>query len=176
MAKAAAKKTTKKSATKKPAKRKPAKKRAGSEADLEEPPAKADLARLAMTGAVDKIFALTFAESDEDDALAYKWLQVAADFGHADAGPSIEDVCELTSMRYDDDQITAGHLQFELAAAYLTGGEGLPRDLARAKQRLIAARDTGFPQTKDDTQLLKQTRKAVDKAALAVLNKFLGDS
>ena len=73
--------------------------------------------------------------------LAYRWLQVARDFGHVAADPLIDDL--LDGGLQDDEAVVAGE-HFTLGVDYLRG-DGLPVDLERAEMHLEAARDLGHP-------------------------------
>lgn len=99
------------------------------------------LAALAVKGDVDALFAIADLDVDSDhDRLAYKWLSAASDLGHAKkANPLIEDVLEVTSLRYDDDRYETSSAHYELAALYLEGAGGLPFNLKLAKSNLEQA-------------------------------------
>jgi len=97
-------------------------------------------AELARTGNLDALFALMDTESaSKNDRTAYKWLAAASDFGHDEAENMIGDVMEVSSLRYDDDAYETAAAHWELAVAYLEGGEGLPFDLALARKHLEEA-------------------------------------
>ena len=104
-------------------------------------------AELARAGKIDALYERAFVKyapgakkskkpSDRD---AYKWLNAALDFGHKKAGPAIDDIMEVTDLRYDDDGYEVAAAHWELAAAYLEGADGLPLDLKLAKKHLAEA-------------------------------------
>lgn len=99
------------------------------------------LAALAVKGDVDALFAVADLDADSDnDRLAYKWLTAASDLGHAKkANPLLDDVLEVTSLRYDDDRYETASAHYELAALYLEGAGGLPFNLKLAKTNLEQA-------------------------------------
>ncbi len=98
------------------------------------PVTNADLAR---KGDLDALMALSNnSPGGWEDAQAYKWLVAAEDFGHTGARARISDLLEISSLRYDDGNMLTGHMHYELAMAYLTGEDGLPLDLAKARKNL----------------------------------------
>ncbi|GIG60748.1 hypothetical protein Lfu02_51200 [Longispora fulva] len=74
------------------------------------------------------------------DPLAYRWLQVARDFGHVAADGLIDDLLEGPLRDHED---VVGGEHFALGVDYLRGA-GLPVDLERAEMHLEAARDLGI--------------------------------
>jgi hypothetical protein len=185
---AKAKKGTKKPAKKpakkaKPAaKKQPAKKptaktkqaaRPASKPATKQPEATAPhLAALAMRGDINVLFGLMdgVVES-ERDALAYKWLSVASDFGHSDADDMMDDMQETSSLRYDDDQLETGNAHWELGLAYLTGTEGLPRDLEKARSQLQNARERNYPMSvQESDQMMTQARARLAPDALVIFD------
>ena len=103
------------------------------------PATHADLAR---KGDLDAIMSLSNnSPGGWEDAQAYKWLVAAEDFGHKGATAKIADLLEISSLRYDDGNMLTGHMHYELALAYLTGGDGLPLDLAKARKNLALSLD-----------------------------------
>jgi len=194
MAKAKAKAKTKPKATKSKAKTTPkakakpnakAKPKAKSKKTSNKEPTKNELAALAMAGdleALDEIFDAAYGgDEDDDDGYdaapeLYKWLLVAADLAPtakqrkaADEGS--RDLCESTSLRYDDDQILTGNAHWDVAIAYLTGADGLPRDLSRARSQLAEAKERNYPYVINGAvKILAATRKALDPEALAVFD------
>jgi hypothetical protein len=104
-------------------------------------PATLDLPGLARKGDVDTLRSISDGDEESDnDAIAYKWLCVAADFGHRKAAGAIEDLLETSSLRVDDDGALVAEIHRELADAYTRGKQGLPRDAARAAKHSKAAR------------------------------------
>lgn len=104
------------------------------------------LLALAREGDVEPLLHLCDIDGDgEGDILAYKWLTVASDFGHADADDLIDDVLEVSSLRYDDDNFVVGGIHFELGMAYLTGGDGLPLNLDTGRLHLADAAASHYP-------------------------------
>jgi TPR repeat protein len=97
-------------------------------------------AELARNGDVEALFALMDLDSSTDkDRIAYKWLCAASDFGHEEADDYIDDLLEVSSLRYDDDGYEVAAAHWELAVAYLAGEEGLPHDLVLASKHLDEA-------------------------------------
>ena len=69
------------------------------------------LVRLAQAGDLDALLARMDDVPEEDrDEAAYKWLNVAVDFGHAEADERIADLMEGSSLRFDDDQFLTGNV------------------------------------------------------------------
>jgi hypothetical protein len=130
------------------------------------------LAKLARDGDLQALFALCDGRAESDrDRLAYKWLCVAADFGHDDADNLIGDLMEATSLRYDDDQFATGNAHLELGVAYLTARDGLPRDLARGKEHLAEALQRHYPASvSGGDQILTELRGQLDAEAAAVFD------
>lgn len=97
-----------------------------------------ELATFAKAGDVKAIYKIADLDSDTDnDRLAYKWLNAASDLGHAkEAKPLIDDLLEVSNLRYDDDGFEIASAHYELATLYLEGSGGLPFDLRRAKTHL----------------------------------------
>lgn len=138
-------------------------------------PAPEQFASLAIAGDFAALFQLLedHGAMDSDD-LAYKWLSVASDFGHAEADDYLETMMEASSLRYDDDQSVVGGVHFELARAYLASEDGLPRDLARGKAHLIEAHRRHYPSTVQSADtLLADLRGGLDKDALDVVDAVL---
>ncbi|MFC4040463.1 hypothetical protein ACFO1B_18680 [Dactylosporangium siamense] len=111
---------------------------------MRDQPTAQQLLTLARAGDLEPILHLCDLDG-HGDLLAYKWLTVAADFGHDDADDLIDDVLQVTSLRYDDDSSLTGEVHFELGVAYLTGGDGLPVDPELARRHLTAAADARYP-------------------------------
>lgn len=106
------------------------------------PAATATHADLARKGDLDALMALsTHSPEGWEDAQAYKWLVAAEDFGHTAATAKILELLEVSSLRYDDGNMLTGHMHYELAMAYLTGEDGLPLDLAKARKNLALSRE-----------------------------------
>lgn len=74
-----------------------------------------------------------------NDYKAYKWLWVAKNFGSMRVDALIEDIEEISSLKYDDDGYKKANVHYELAIAYLSGDEGLPVDLFFAEEHLKMA-------------------------------------
>ena len=88
---------------------------------------------MARAGQVEAIYATADQNpNNPHDLEAYKWLAVAEDFGHGSAKAAMENLQELSSLRYDDDQLAVSTVHHELGVAYLNATEGLPQDLAKA--------------------------------------------
>ena len=104
------------------------------------------LVKLAQAGDLDALLARMDDVPEEDrDEAAYKWLNVAVDFGHGEADERIADLMEGSSLRFDDDQFLTGNAHWELGLAYATGGESLPKDVGKATTHFEAAHDCGYP-------------------------------
>lgn len=94
-------------------------------------------ARDARLGNLDALYALV--DEDDDGSLAaYKWLCAARDFGHAKASKLASDVLDACD-EFDDDGFEQAHAHWELAVAYLEGGDGLPKHLDHARSHLAFA-------------------------------------
>jgi hypothetical protein len=91
------------------------------------------LSERARAGDLDGLMALL--DLADPGMLAYKWLQVASDFGHDEADDLIDAVLE-SLLHTDDDDFVTGQAHFELGVAYLTGGHGLPVDHSRGREHL----------------------------------------
>ena len=135
-------------------------------------PSSDQLARMAIAGDIEGLFGLMDGEPDGDrDVLAYKWLAVASDFGHEEADDAIDDLLEASSLRFDDDQFLTGNAHWELGLAYLGGRDGLPRDLDRAREQLLAAQDRHYPVSiADGDKMLADLRRGLPADALAVVD------
>ncbi len=136
----------------------------------------AELLALAKKGELEALLELAYADVDEEateeaDALAFKWLTIALDFGHTDAEDMIADLYESSSLRYDDDQFVAGETHLELGVAYLLGSDGLAKDLAKAKEHLEQADECGFPASVEGgEEMLAEIRQKLAPDALAVFD------
>ena len=181
--KAAAKKpATKKAAVKKPAAKKAAPKPAAKKAAPKPAatpklvPSIAQLAAVAMAGDLPKLMGLmNNIPEDDRDQTAYKWLAVASDFGNEDAEDVMGDLLEATSLRFDDDQLLTGNAHWELGVAYLTGTDGLPRDLEKAAAQLASAHERGSPMSVQESDaMLASTRARLAPDALAVFDAVYG--
>ena len=183
---ATAKKTTKK---KSPAKAKPKARAKGTDVDrafakLGKTKPKqltpAQLAALALKGDVEALVLAIqpFSDDGSSDDEMYKWLEVAASHGptakHRKAAESLSsDLLESSSLRYDDDQMATGGAHFELGVAYLTGADGLPRDLTRAAEQLAMAKERYYPWSLQGAEkLLTRTRKPLAADARAVFDRI----
>ncbi len=124
-------------------------------------------AKLAKAGELEELMEL--ADGDEGDAEAYKWLSVAVDFGHEDAEALIEDLLGGGPLHDDDDQLVTGNAHLELGVAYLTGAEGLPKDLTRAALHLEKAQECGYPDSvSGGDEMLRDLRENLGPDALEV--------
>jgi TPR repeat protein len=132
------------------------------------------LVRLAQAGDLDALLARMDDVPEEDrDEAAYKWLNVAVDFGHAEADERIADLMEGSSLRFDDDQFLTGNAHWELGLAYLTAGDSLPRDLGKAAIHLEAARDCGYPMSVEaGDEMIFDARKQLDQEAREVFDSI----
>jgi hypothetical protein len=107
----------------------------------------ADLLSLARNGDLAAIMKITGHHAYPDgyydrgpetdgDKDAYKWMLVTRDFGHTKSNAVIDDLLELSSLRYDDGKLVTSHISYELGLAYLMGTNGLPTDYSKADQHL----------------------------------------
>lgn len=104
--------------------------------------------------------------------LLYKWLKVAADFGH-DATEYVDASLWLLEDSADVNMVT-GEAHFELAVGYLTGQHGLPVDLDRARRHLEPTAFWHFPKhVQDGADLVAEARQGMDTAARAVFDAAL---
>ncbi len=139
----------------------------------------AQLAALALKGDVEALVVAIqpFTDGASDDEM-YKWLEVAASHGptakHRKAAESLSsDLRESSSLRYDDDQLATGGAHFELGVAYLTGADGLPRDLTRAAEQLTMAKKRHYPWSLQGAEkLLTETRKPLATDGRAVFDRI----
>lgn len=131
---------------------------------------------MAMAGNVEGLLELADGDAKgHRDGVAYKWLCAASDFGHDAADELIDDLLETSSLRYDDDQLVTGNAHWELAVAYLTASEGLPRDLDKARVQLAAAEERGFPDSVEDgAKMLTDTRARVTPEARKLIDEIYG--
>ena len=124
---------------------------------------------MARAGQVDAIYATADQNpNNPHDLEAYKWLAVADDFGHGAAKAAMEDLQEVSSLRYDDDQLAVSTVHHELGLAYLTAAEGLPQDLAKAKKHFELAAP-GMAHVDLD---LAADRAKLSGEALQLFNRF----
>jgi hypothetical protein len=131
-----------------------------------------DLVVLARAGDLQPILHLCGVDDDgEGDILAYKWLNVASDFGHAEADDLVDDLLERSSLRYDDDNLVTGGVHFELGVAYLNGGDCLPRDPKLARQHLTTAARCRYPEgLQGSDELLAHTRTVLAGESQVIFN------
>ncbi|WP_412543228.1 hypothetical protein R8Z50_12370 [Longispora sp. K20-0274] len=135
-----------------------------------------DYVDMARRGDLDALARLSDGDPDGDgDLLAYRWLNVARDFGHPAADELIDDLLEVSSLRYDDDQFAVGSEHFGLGVAYLVGRHGLPVDPERAGRHLEEARELGWPaHVEDGDQLLAEARAGLSGPGLTVFTRVFG--
>ena len=136
----------------------------------------------AKKGDVDALLALcSAAVSDEDedaevdtegDETAYKWLLVAADFGHKKAASSADDMLEWSSLRYDDGALLQGLIHLELGQAYLSGADGLPKDEKKARSHLAFAKKLKVHDTTDAAKDFPKFRKKVGVASAKIFSEY----
>ncbi len=146
-----------------------------TEASVGEHDIDARLSELARAGDFDALFALVDAHpSGDPDVVAYLWLNVASDFGHADADDLIDDAMETTSLRFDDDQFVTGHVHLELAIAYLTGRYGLPVDHDKARRHVGEMLARHYPDgVVGGDELLAEASASLSISARAVFDEAL---
>jgi len=141
-------------------------------ATKQDDPTSEQLARMAIAGDVEGLFGLMDGEAENDrDGLVYKWLVVASDFGHDNADEYIDGLLEASSLRYDDDQFETGNAHWELAQAYLTATEGLPRDLERGRTHLEEAKTRHYPMSvQGSDKMIADARAPLPADARAVFD------
>ena len=108
----------------------------------------------------------------EGDETAYKWLLVAADFGHKKAGKTASDMLEWSSLRYDDGALVQGLIHLELGQAYLSGADGLPKDEKKARTHLAFAKKLEVHKTTDAAKDFPKFRKAVGAKGAAIFSEY----
>jgi hypothetical protein len=129
----------------------------------------AQLLAAARAGDLEAVMNLAVRDDDDDgfesSASAYKWLAVAADFGHDEADDMIDDL--LTGpLHHDDDGFVSGHAHFELAVSYLTGNDGLPVDFDRAREHVREMLIRGYPASvQGGDEMLIDARRAMNPEA-----------
>lgn len=88
---------------------------------------------------IESVDARVTDEHERDDVL-YRWLWICHGFGHSDAAEWADDMLETSSFRYDDEQITVGHITLELAELYLVGDDHIAANRSTALSHLKYAR------------------------------------
>src|ERR1700738_4848127 len=133
------------------------------------------LSACARAGDIDGLLELVGENpSWEPEEAAYKWLNVASDFGHDEADDMIDSVVE-GSLYADDDNYVTGHAHFELAVSYLTGGSGLPVDYDKARKPLKEMVTRHYTDTVEDGgRLLTNARRDLAPEARVVFDTALG--
>ncbi|WP_431970027.1 hypothetical protein [Nocardia sp. bgisy134] len=129
----------------------------------------------ARAGDVDALFLLESADADavEVDVLLYKLLNVAADFGHPEAGSFADDLLECSSLRYDDDHFAQGNAHFQLGLAYLVGADGLPVDPDKSRAHLEMSHKCRWPfHVQQGESLLAEARSLLTAAQLMVFDEI----
>ena len=134
----------------------------------------------AKKGDVDALLELCSAAQDDDaeegdsegDEMAYKWLLVAADFGHKKAADAANDMLEWSSMRYDDGALLQGLIHLELGQAYLSGDDGLPKDEKKARSHLAFAKKLDVHKTTDAAKDFPKFRKKVGAASAKIFSEY----
>lgn len=106
----------------------------------------------------------------EADELAYKWLLVAADFGHAAASEAADDMLETSSLRYDDGALVQGVIELELGVAYLMGTDGVPANHEHATTHLQQAAALDVHNTTDAADGFPEIRRSLSPEARAVFD------
>lgn len=126
-------------------------------------------AKQAKAGDLDTLMDL--ADGEDGDGEAYKWLQVALDFGHDEASDLIADLLNSPSLHDDDGQFITGNAHLELGMAYSTGREGLPKDLSLAQRHFEEAVERGYPESiQGSDELLRDLREKLVGDALETFN------
>lgn len=127
-------------------------------------PSSQELHHWAKKGNLEAIRRLMHKPYDEEQAeLALKWFLVAQDYGHVDAQQGIDDVLEVTVLRYDDDGFALGQTHYDLLLAYLRGDLGLTPDAqkAAAHAELICAVFNTNRDISSDAQSLPPSARAL---------------
>ncbi|WP_412542127.1 hypothetical protein R8Z50_06200 [Longispora sp. K20-0274] len=101
------------------------------------------------------------------DPLAYRWLQVARDYGHVAADELIDGLLE-GPLRDHGDVVGAEH--FALGVAYLLGRE-LPVSYENGEMHLEAARDLGVA-----GEALAAARAGLSPGAVGVFDRVFGSA
>jgi hypothetical protein len=98
----------------------------------ESPEQSAARAAAARSGDLETLANLT----EHDECAAYRWLLVACDAGHEEAGERLADLDEhVDCFRYDDDRLLRAEIELEVATLYFRG-DVVPLDLAKARRHL----------------------------------------
>ncbi|GAA0903888.1 type VI immunity family protein [Virgisporangium aurantiacum] len=128
----------------------------------------------AEAGDVAGLLDLAYSDSvEEPEGVAYKWLNVASDFGHDEADEMIDAMLQ-GPLHADDGNYVSGHAHFELAVAYLTGRDGLPVDFDKARTHLRKMLDRDYPYTvQDGKETLVEARNAMSPQARVVFDAVL---
>jgi len=144
-------------------------------------PSEKTLVAWAKKGDVDSLLGLCSPpggdEDDDDvdtegDETAYKWLLVAADFGHEKAGKAADDMLEWSSLRYDDGALLQGLIHLELGQAYLSGDDALPRDEKKARKHLERAKKLAVDKTTDAEKDFPKFRKKVGAENAKIFSEY----
>lgn len=99
-----------------------------------------DLLENARKGNLEVLFNLMDCDvNNNNDRDAYKWLWVARDLSCKKIDALIDDILEVSSLRYDDNNDTKANVHCKLALAYLNGDGGFPIDLYLAEEHLKMA-------------------------------------
>jgi hypothetical protein len=138
------------------------------------------LLALARAGDLDALIELAYADGEGDDEVAagnaYKWLAVASDFGHGEADDLIDDL-HNGPLHADDDNYISGHVHFDLAVSYLTGGDHLPVDFDRAREHLREMLVRGYPASvQGGEEMLAEARATMPLTARAVFDEVVATS
>ncbi|MFE4924302.1 hypothetical protein [Streptomyces sp. NPDC056661] len=137
---------------------------------------------LAAAGSVEELMAVLLDQNvsvdsgeaaDEWAKAAYKWLNVASDYGYGEADEMIDDVLEYV-LRHDGDNFVTGCAHFELAVSYLIGSDGLPVDFEKAQIHLEEMLRRGYPDSlQDGNSLLDEARVGMNPEAQQVFDAAL---
>jgi hypothetical protein len=127
-------------------------------------PSSQELHHWAQKGDLEAIRRLMHNPNDAEKAeLALIWFLVAKDYGHIQAQQEIDDLLEVTVLRYDDDGFALGQAHYALLLAYLRGDHGLTPDTqkAAAHAELICAVFNTNQDIPSDAQSLPPEKRAL---------------
>lgn len=139
---------------------------------MSNPEASTNPAQDAKDGNLEALFGLMTTEGD-DDREAYKWLCVASDYGHEEANDLIDDLLEVSSLRYDDDRYEQSLAHWEIALGYLQNSDGLPLDHELAAKHFGYCFDGFDAQSLEQLYSVSQTLATLDGPTKQVLEQAL---
>ena len=108
----------------------------------------------------------------EGDETAYKWLLVAADFGHKKAQRAADDMLGWSSFKFDDGALVQGLIHLELGQAYLSGADGLAKDEKKARSHLATAKKLEVHKTTDAAKDFPKFRKKIGAERAKIFSEY----